>query len=256
MGKRPKKKVVLFIVEGSSDQSALETAFTCIYDMIDSDINVEFAMIDPDKGPNEHGGGDITSLFGTTSDNIEKRLYSKIIDPFLSNKKYYAKDLLEIIQITDLDGTYIPDSAVTADTSAVDRPIYTDAGILTPNVDNIITRNYRKKAVINHLVSMPSIKIDTKTVPYSLYFFSSNMDHYINHDANLPWQEKIRKATNFAEDCIFDLTPFYTIFCDDTDALHMGWKESWDFIRKEGCLESVKRHTNLNILIDALKEQQ
>lgn len=255
MGKRPKKKVVLFIVEGPSDQRALETSFSEIYSSIDPDITVEFTMIDPDKGKNQFGGGDITTSSWVTPENIEKKLYSKIIDPFLSKEKYYAKDLFEIIQITDLDGAYIPDDAVKTDKSAKDGPIYKDTGILTMNRDGIIARNHNKMNVTNKLVSLSKIKVDTKTIPYSLYFFSSNMDHYLNHDANLPWQEKIRKANDFSDNCLFGLEPFYKMFCSDTDALNMNWLESWDFVRKEGCFESIKRHTNLNILINSLIEQ-
>lgn len=255
MGKRPKKKVVLFIVEGPSDQRALETSFSEIYSLIDPDITVEFAIIDPGKGKNPHGGGDITTSSWVTPDNIDKKLYSKIIDPFLSREKYYAKDLFEIIQITDLDGAYIPDESVNVDPSATDGPIYKDNGIWTTNKDGIIARNQNKRDVTDKLVSMSEIKIDTKTIPYSLYFFSSNMDHYLNNDANLPWQKKIRKANDFSDNCMFGLEPFYKMFCDDQDALNMDWQESWDFIRAEGYFESIKRHTNLNILINSLKEK-
>lgn len=44
MGKRPKRKIVLFLVEGKSDREALQLAIPELYDEIDEEI--EQAMID------------------------------------------------------------------------------------------------------------------------------------------------------------------------------------------------------------------
>ena len=44
MGKRPKKKIFLFLVEGVSDRNALEVPFGQLLEDIDPDIVLEFAM--------------------------------------------------------------------------------------------------------------------------------------------------------------------------------------------------------------------
>lgn len=45
MGKRPKRKIVLFLVEGKSDREALKLAIPELYDQIDEDIEVYFPVI-------------------------------------------------------------------------------------------------------------------------------------------------------------------------------------------------------------------
>lgn len=45
MGKRPKRKIVLFLVEGKSDREALQLAIPELYDEIDEDIEVYFPII-------------------------------------------------------------------------------------------------------------------------------------------------------------------------------------------------------------------
>ena len=69
MGKRPKKKIVLFLVEGMSDKNAFEIPFGQLLEDIDPDILLEFAMVMNDDG---HAGGDITSKNGIYPDNIER----------------------------------------------------------------------------------------------------------------------------------------------------------------------------------------
>ena len=39
MGKRPKRKIVLFLVEGKSDREALQLAIPELYDEIDAEIS-------------------------------------------------------------------------------------------------------------------------------------------------------------------------------------------------------------------------
>ena len=54
MEKRPKKKIVLFLVEGMSDKNAFEIPFGQLLEDIDPDILLEFAMVMNDDG---HAGG-------------------------------------------------------------------------------------------------------------------------------------------------------------------------------------------------------
>ena len=91
---------------------------------------------------------------------------------------------------------------------------------------------------------------------YSLYFFSSNLDHFIHNDANLPHVDKTRKARAFSDEYNGRLDDFFKLFCEDKDALqNMTYKESWDYITNRESMESIKRHTNFNILLSNLKGQ-
>ena len=80
------------------------------------------------------------------------------------------------------------------------------------------------------------------------------MDHMLHGDANIESFNKCSKADEFTDICIADNTFFSNFFCMDTgSATGMTYEESWQFI-KEGN-HSLERHTNLNLLIERLKEE-
>ena len=112
MGKRPKKKIFLFLVEGVSDRNALEVPFGQLLEDIDPDIVLEFAMLMQDDGS---FGGDITSKNGIHPDNIERFIDEIMVSPLLKRTGLYPKDIVEIIHFVDMDGAYIDDNLVVTD---------------------------------------------------------------------------------------------------------------------------------------------
>lgn len=54
MGKRPKRQIVLFLVEGKSDREALQLAIPELYDQIDENVEVFFPVMVEDE--EEKGG--------------------------------------------------------------------------------------------------------------------------------------------------------------------------------------------------------
>lgn len=113
MGKRPKRKIVLFLVEGKSDREALKLAIPELYDQIDEDIEVYFPVI---RREDEEKGGDITTSLYTDKqgktywvhpNNIEDAIYTLFLEDFFDREKILPKDITEIIQIVDTDGAYI-----------------------------------------------------------------------------------------------------------------------------------------------------
>ncbi len=246
MGKRPRRKVVLFLVEGPSELDALFVPFGQFFETVDEAIEVDFCTIKNDLGT---FGGDITSKNGVQSDNIARLIDELYVDPYLRRMGYYAKDISEIIHIVDLDGVYIPDEAVVFDETCEDMQ-YCENRILTSKVEEVLSRNKKKRENLNVLMAMDTIKIDTRTVKYSVYYFASNMDHFIHKDANLDSRKKRQLAQDFA---VFHDEPkqFAGFFRDDEDAVKdMDYSDSWQYI-KEG-FRSIQRHTNINLLFDRL----
>jgi len=246
MGKRPRRKIVLFLVEGPSDLDALFVPFGQFYDSIDESIEVDFCTIKNDLGS---FGGDITSKNGVQPDNIARLIDELYVDPYLRRMGYYAKDIQEIIHIVDLDGVYIPDEAVVFDEACADM-LYCKDRILTSKVDEVLERNRKKRGNLNALTAMETIKIDTKTVKYSIYYFSSNLDHFIHKDANLDSRKKRQLAQDFSA---FHDEPeqFSGFFLKDADiAKDMDYSDSWNYI-KQG-FHSIQRHTNINLLFERL----
>ena len=279
MGKSKEKKekrpanVFVVLVEGISDRRALEFHLSeLFFKKYGEDARVEFQIrervverrtydendeddyIDDDV----EEGGDITTEWHSKPSNIENRIYKQYVLPLMNNSRgILPKNIAKIIHIMDLDGAYIDDDKIVPPTENHlddDKPFYDGVGqqIETRNVEGIIFRNRQKRENIDYLLALPEgkIKIKQKSIPYEAYYFSSNMDHYIHHEAN----PKFNKA-QMAEEFGFHISEkdFISYFCDDPDALgHLGYQESWDEIRKEN--QSVCRHTNLDYLIRSLLE--
>lgn len=256
---RPKKKIVLFLVEGKTDINVLSNPFLSLFEkhsFSDNSYIVEFCTYHQ----NDQNGGDITSSIGVTPENIEGIISKNFIAPFMAkNPQFYIKDVCEVIQIVDLDGAFAPDECIIQKEDLPEKTIeYTLNSIICRNAQNIIDRNERKRANLNKLISMDKISIsknggkNSKSINYSVYYFSRNMDHAIHGKLNPSPPEKVELCDEFSSK-IDDSVKFceylnsQNICCEG-----MGYKESWDYIMKEG-LYSLERHTNLNVLIEKIK---
>ena len=183
-GQRPRKKVVVILVEGPSELRALSNVLSALYDSIDPDYEVFFPNMIEDG--DEHWG-DLTSKYGIVPEKIEMCIEKLYFHDFLQINKLYPKDITEIIHILDMDGAYIDDSCIQHKDNplGLDKTYYAEDKILTDNVPGIVERNARKRANIDYLCSLNKIKIGSKSIPYSAYFFSSNLDHFLYDEANV-----------------------------------------------------------------------
>lgn len=248
-GKRPKKKVVLFLVEGDSEKKALKDVISSLYDSIDPEILVYFPMIIEDDYDVR---GDITSKYGITPDTIERCIYKLFLSNFFDQEKILPKDVTEIIHIIDLDGAYVNDNQVILNPSA-SKTIYNLDNIMTNNVAKIIDRNQRKRSNIDYLCSLSNIHVKQKTPPYSAYFFSSNLDHFLFGDANIQsGKDKVDKAEKFSMEYSSNPENLIKFVKSKTGGLdNMSYSDSWSFIRQRGN-NSLNPHTNINLLFDRL----
>lgn len=279
MAKKTKKEkqaanIFVFLVEGDSDQIALElplaTMITDKYpeyevrflqqqklvdktgeEVEDSDKDEEDGFIEEDE---YERGGDITASPYVKPENIETKINSRFIKPVTKAEGVYPKKIVRIVQIVDLDGAFIPDKSVISlsdENIGLDNPFYDGekGTIETKNIPGIIERNKRKRKNLEYLISLSDtgIKIGTRTIPYEIYFFTSNLDHFINHDANMK-DSKRYKADQFVRKYGLDTEDFCKYFFDDPASIGcLGYRESWEEIRKG--TNSVKRFTNIDCLI-------
>ena len=159
--------------------------------------------------------------------------------------------------MVDLDGAYVSDENIvelSAEHMGVDGPFYnTESGTIeTKDIPSIIDRNDRKRKNLEYLISLSDtgIKIGTKTIPYEIYYFSSNLDHFINHDANMNKPKRFM-ADKFVRKYGLDPDDFCKFFFEDSASIgHLGYRESWEEIKKG--INSVKRFTNIDCLIRRL----
>ena len=264
------KAFVCFCVDGPSEVYAFQRKFEDLFDSIGGDdINVDFryAVFQREKH------GDLTSLKNVNPANIEKMLY-----------KYYFKqkdlksglgwnDLTYIIHIIDMDGAYVGDNAIKEFSSSElalanslitnDKPkntLYMGDHISVrpeidpskpPSIDRMIYRNKRKRQNIEHLLTLDEITIGKKTVKYALYYFSSNLDHYLYGDANLTGDAKTRQAAAFSRSQV-DANSLISFFRDSAFSTAKEYEPSWKEIKKGNA--SLTRGTNVNLLVEKIIE--
>lgn len=242
---RPKKRIILFLVEGISDVHALERPITKLLE--DNAFGIQSVFLSANT--------DVTSDSRNNPDNILDSIYRHYLMPFFrSNPYYYPKDIAAVVQICDLDGTFIPrdnckqfTDRIFAETGFLYVPPY----VYGPSEDIVISRNNKKADNITFLLKQDTIKVKTKTVPYSLYFFSANIDHYLVDDPNLDPRDKVQSADSFADKYDSDPSSFVAFFDRNPYSIQgKNYTESWDYIT---CgTGSVERHTNFNLFVDAL----
>ncbi len=220
------RKTIIFIVEGPSDKAALEKIFKKIY-RNNSEIDFSFT------------NGDITSDHSVTLSNVENRIYEAARNVIM-DKKLKTSDVMLLVQLFDMDGAYIPDSAIiTGKTYDFE---YSTTNISCKDRSRVIDRNTHKKEIMNYLLGLNSIK----GLPYEKYFMSCNLDHALYNKLKLSddlkqeyadafyerFMEKSEKFPEFLESDVVNGTP---------DSPYSSWK----YIREE--LHSLERHTNLHL---------
>lgn len=222
------RKTVVFIVEGNSDKKALEKIFQKIYKR--KDIVFKFM------------GGDITSDERLSRDKVCDAVYEKI-DQYIKDKKLRKSDIWQIVHIFDMDGAYIPESAVEKGKSA--EFIYSDSKIFCKNIDKVLERNKRKTEMLNYLLSLREMK----GISYIGYFLSSNLDHALYNEQNLDDALKGEYADAFYTVFQGRERLFVDFLRDEVaNGVPDSFPASWRYI-KEG-VHSLERHTNLHIYFE------
>lgn len=220
------KKVVLFIVEGASDKQALSNILRKLYK---NSREIKFEITN----------GDVTSNPDTSVDQVEQEV-KKIVTTYITDNKLRKNDLFQVIQIFDMDGAYIPDSAIIRGKTGKFMYTPTNISCLTPQ--DAISRNEHKRSLMNKLLSLSEIN----GISYEKYFMSCNLDHVLYDEQNLDADDKLNQAYEFQSLFQGQEQLFSTFLMkyagenipDDLD-------ESWKFIKED--LHSLERHTNLHL---------
>jgi hypothetical protein len=222
-----RKKVVLVIVEGPSDDTALGIALSQVYDR---DLVYVHIM-----------HGDITTRKGVNSQNIISKIGNEV-QTYAKSQHYKASDFKRIIHIVDTDGAYIPDDCVLEEKAAANIR-YESEGIYTDDVNGIIARNKAKADNLYRLRTCGNIW----NIPYRVYYMSCNLDHVLHDKRNSTDEAKENDAYVFAKKYKRDTDGFVKFICESDFSVNGDFKESWKHI--ETGMNSVERYTNLCICI-------
>ena len=163
------KKVILFIVEGITDETSLARILKEIFE----DKKIYFQVVNTD----------ITSELTNNNMNIITKINNEI-KKSISRNYFKKSDIIQIIHVVDLDGVYIkPQDVVYHDNEKVE---YCSNCIKTKNVDEIIKRNKHKSEILNRLSLTKAIN----GIPYKIFFFSTNLEHVLHNIQNANREEK------------------------------------------------------------------
>lgn len=223
-----RKKIVFVIVEGPSDEEALDAVISKLFD-----VNTVYVHI-------MHG--DVTTMNLPRNSNVVSKIGDEIRHYAKSNH-FDKTDFKEIIHIVDTDGAYIPDENIHEDVT-LNEVVYSEADIRAKSKRNIENRNSRKRDSLNRLSSLKKIW----NVPYQVFYMSCNLDHVLYNKLNSTDEEKERDAFMFAKKYKSVPEEFKRFICKSEFSVMTGYKESWNYIKQD--LHSLERHTNLGLCFE------
>ncbi len=224
-------KIILFLVEGPTDEDTLALIFSKIV----KEHDIKFEVLHTD----------ITADEGMTVKYIEDRI-KRAIEVYLKKNPFIRKsDILKVIQIIDTDGAFVPSAMVKQ--SDAGKTEYYETYISAKNRNRLIRRNISKSKIVYKLAHSEEVT----GFPYEIYYFSRNIEHVL-HDisADLTDEEK--------EDLAFEIADRYSEHPEDFLELlykadfHVSgtYEDTWKFIMENG--NSLRRHCNMSVFFEKL----
>ena len=226
-----RKKVVLVIVEGPTDEDALGISLKQYFDKFSKNVLVEVMHCD------------ITTEWSGYPQNIREKI-TDVVKRNAQKNKYQKEHYSQIIHIVDTDGAFIDEEYVIEDKS-VEKVNYSLTSIICKDRKDIVNRNIQKS---NNLKSLLSIKTIWSIIPYKVYYMSCNMDHVLHNIQNSTDEEKENNAHIFAKKYKNDLIGFLNYISESVFTVKGTYKETWDYIQRE--VNSLNRHTNLQLCFE------
>lgn len=226
------KKVVLFIVEGPTDEDALSPVLKKLF----QNAQVRFHVVH----------GDISTDLSVDSSNAIN-VVNGHIKMEMGRYGFKRNDIIRVIHLIDTDGAFIPNANVVA--GDVEKLQYEENRIVTKLVPQTIARNERKQRVLHRLY--PAKKVGGS--PYAVYYFSRNLEHVLHNDSgNLTDEQKVDCADQFADTYTDDPEGFVK-FLSTSDFTVVGdYGETWRFIFDN--TNSLHRHCNVQLLFADAEE--
>ena len=226
-------KILLLIVEGSTDKDCLEPAM----DKLVSNLKTKFYVT----------RGDTLSDIKSKVD-IETKI-KEVIDGFLMRNKFNAEDICEVVQIIDLDGVFSPNKVV--NDGDVIKPEYYGNRIICKNKFMFLKTKQHKKSNLLHLISLKELKISKKIlVPYSIYYMACNLEHTLHNKRNCTDKEKIEYSEMFASK-YSDPIKFEQLFNSPEIKVDGTYEETREYVQQGK--NSLKRGSNFWLCINRFK---
>lgn len=229
-----RKKVVMILLEGYTDQEALGTFFV---DYFSNDRVITHVLYT-----------DITSKDSSSPTTIKAKV-GNCIKEKLKQSKLNIRDVIKVIHIVDMDGAYIDDAFIHVEpTQTTFR--YDANGIYYKDKTMVSIRNHRKRQNLETLWRNTSGICNG--IGYQIYYMSCNLEHVLHGIIDAPQNKKSELAIKFAKEYGGNLEEFLRFIRCSNFSVNTNYKGSWEFIT-EG-LHSLERHTNLGLCFSESEE--
>lgn len=226
------KKVLLFIVEGQSDEAALDGVLSHLL----NNEKIRFHVVK----------GDITTIERRGNTSI-KTLVNEQVRKFMTSYHLQPKDILQVVHLMDTDGAFVPESAIIED-SRISGFEYTRETITAPSKADALQRNIIKS---NNMLRLARMGTTYKNIPYEAYYCSRNLEHVLHDiEGNCSPDEKLRLSDQFDEQYRDHPAAFLTFISSVPPAVPCcDYDDSWNYISQPEALHSLERGCNLHILL-------
>jgi len=222
------KKVIVFIVEGPSEEAAMGTVMK---EYFVGEL-VQFVVVH----------GDITMQDYANAANIIKKI-NQCLDLLKQRYRYKNSDFFQIIHLADTDGVFIKDEFVQQ--AEVGQVRYYEDHMESGSVEATRNRNRSKAEVLFKLRTAGKVN----SIPYRIYYNSCNLEHVLYDQQQVfSGEEKTAMSDAFAEKYEGHLEEFLAFIADPKVAVPGSYQETWGFIEKE--LNSLSRYTNMHQIFE------
>lgn len=221
-----RNRLVIFIVEGQSEENALYPVMKSFF----SPDEVIFHIY--------HGDLTVKNYQGTPVREIES-----IVRTIMKRYALRRSDIRCVIELTDTDGCFIPNSLIIQDDSA--RHIsYSDDAIHTMYKESIEERNLKRRSNLDYLIATSALK---GRIPFAIFYFSRNLEHAIyGIGGHVSDGRKTDLAYRFSDRFGFSHQAFIRYLEEEGITPEGSYQRTWEAIQNGN--ESLKRHSNLLLL--------
>ena len=204
------KKVIAFIVEGSSDEAVIGSVMKEYF----SDEQIQFVVVH----------GDITTRDYVSVDNIIRKI-NDLVSTLKEKYRYKTSDFIKIIHLADTDGVFISDECVWP--ADVDSITYYEDHIETRSREAILDRNHKKSEILFKLYKTGKIG----AIPYNIYYNSCNLEHVLfNELKDFTDEEKEEMSDEFADKYEQNPEDFIAFLSEQQVAVPGTYQDTWKFI--------------------------
>ena len=190
------------------------------------------------------------------------------LDTWFSNEtSVRLEDITAVWVLTDMDGVCISDSSIriNPDPKTVFNLTYTENEILAkPDEKNnrdvvadAIDRNSRKRRNINYILQGHDIRLkyddDTVTVPISIYYMSTNLEHVTVNIRQAEQDDKGKLAEQWCNEIASNGPIVIKEFFSKLLPCKPAYERSWQYIMEYGTNRTLSRSSNFRLVLDSLE---